>query len=330
MRKQKLLVLMTVAVAALYIGNASWRVSSSKPQIQLIAHRGVHQNFHRKDLNNDTCTATRMDEPSHGYLENTIASMRAAFAAGANVVELDVHPTTDRKFAVIHDWTLECRTNGSGPVRRHDLAYLKSLDIGYGYTADGGKTFPFRGQGVGMLPELSEVFSALPNQQFLVNFKSREAREGDMLATFLSDTPVYRPMVWGVYGGAEPSYRAAALTKGGLRAWSNQNIKGCLKRYIAMGGFGVMPEACKNTVVLVPYNVAPLLWGWPNLFLKRFHAVGSEIILVGRYDFGDPASGGIDTVEELSAVPDNFSGYLWTNKIEIIGPAARVRWKPTE
>jgi len=28
------------------------------------------------------------------------------------------------------------------------------LDIGYGDTADGGKSWPFRGKGVGMMPSL--------------------------------------------------------------------------------------------------------------------------------------------------------------------------------
>ena len=68
--------------------------------------------------------------------------MRAAFDAGADIVEFDVHPTTDGHFAVFHDWTLDCRTDGKGVTREHTLAELKKLDVGYGYTADGGKTFP--------------------------------------------------------------------------------------------------------------------------------------------------------------------------------------------
>ncbi len=55
--------------------------------------------------------------PTHGYLENTIASMQASFEAGADIVELDVHPTTDGRFAVFHDWTLDCRTDGHGVTR---------------------------------------------------------------------------------------------------------------------------------------------------------------------------------------------------------------------
>ena len=90
--------------------------------------------------------------------------MRAGFAAGADIVELDVHPTTDGEFAVFHDWTLDCRTDGQGVTREHSMAYLKKLDIGHGYTADGGKTFPFRGKGIGLMPTLAEVLEAFPQR----------------------------------------------------------------------------------------------------------------------------------------------------------------------
>jgi glycerophosphoryl diester phosphodiesterase len=33
-------------------------------------------------------------------------------------------------------------------AREHTLSQLKELDIGYGYTADCGKSFPFRGKSV--------------------------------------------------------------------------------------------------------------------------------------------------------------------------------------
>lgn len=97
------------------------------------------QRFDERDLKNDTCTAARMLPPTHDYLENTLRSMRASFEAGADVVELDVHPTTDGEFAVFHDWTIDCRTDGHGVTREQSMAKLKTLDIGYGYTADGGK-----------------------------------------------------------------------------------------------------------------------------------------------------------------------------------------------
>lgn len=317
------IVLVAVATFAvsLYAFNASWRVESEPGGPKFLSHRGVHQTFDREGLTNDTCTARRIDSPEHEYIENTIPSMRAAFAAGADVVELDVHPTTDGYFAVMHDWTLNCRTEGSGATRSHHLAYLKTLDLGHGYTADEGKTFPLRGKGIGMMPDLGEVLSEFPNKHFLVNFKSREAREGAMLAAMFTKHPEWQQAVWGVYGGDEPTARATELVGDNLRGFSRASVKNCLKRYIALGWTGYMPEPCHNTVVMVPLDIAPWLWGWPNLLTQRLREVGSEVALVGPMGEGGTTS--IDTLEHLALVPKDFSGYVWTDKIEVIGPAAQ-------
>ena len=311
------------ALAAIYIFNAGWRVGpADDAELRLIAHRGVHQTFHRNDLDSDTCTAERIDAPRHALLENTLPSMQAAFAAGADVVELDVHPTTDGRLAVMHDWTVDCRTDGTGETRAHAMAELKALDIGHGYTADGGRTYPFRGTGLGQMPELEEVLSAMPERRFLVNFKSREAREGDMLAALVVAHPQWRPAIWGAYGGDEPTYRAQALI-GNLHVWSRRGLVDCLTQYVGLGWTGFVPEACRNTQVMIPINVAPWLWGWPNLLQARLREAGSEIILLGPFGAGDPGTAGIDDLETLAMVPADFDGYVWTNRIELIGPALK-------
>ena len=51
------------------------------------------------------------------------------------------------------------------------------------------------------------------------------------------------------------------------------------------------------------------------------------MILLDPYSSGDPGTAGIDTPELLARVPDSFAGYVWTNKIEAIGPLARQRFK---
>src|SRR5690606_31133002 len=106
------------------------------------------------------------------------------------------HPTTDGEFAVFHDWTLDCRTEGTGTTREHPMSYLKTLDIGYGYTPDNGKTYPFRGRGVGQMPTLEEVFRAFPGRQFLINIKSSDVEEADLLHQYLSarQLPQQRPL----------------------------------------------------------------------------------------------------------------------------------------
>lgn len=318
-------VVLLVFAAAVYVFNASWRVAPPAGELQLIAHRGVHQQFSSEGVKNDTCTAERIFPPTHEYLENTLPSMRAAFEAGADVIEFDVHPTTDVKMAVLHDWTVDCRTEGTGETRSHDLAYLKTLDIGYGYTADGGKTFPFRGKGVALMPEIEEVFAAFPKGRFLVNYKSNEEREGDMLAALLTAHPEWRQEVWGVYGGGPPTYRARDLIGGGLVAFAPREVMNCLLQYVGLGWTGYIPESCRNSAVMVPSNFAWLLWGWPNLFAQRMQEAGSAVILLGPYSAGDPGTNGIDTLEELKQVPSEFRGYVWTNAIEIIGPALKQR-----
>jgi glycerophosphoryl diester phosphodiesterase len=324
---RKLLIGLAVFIAAVYVFNASWRVAPPAGGVELIAHRGVHQTFSREGLTGETCTAERIFPPVHGYLENTLPSMQAAFDAGADVIELDVHPTTDGKLAVMHDWTVDCRTEGTGETRSHDLAALKALDIGYGYTADGGKTFPFRGKGIGMMPELEEVLAAFPQRRFLVNYKSNEEREGDMLAAVLAARPEWRDEVWGVYGGAPPTWRARTLVGPELVAFSSRGVMNCLLQYLGLAWSGYIPEECRNTAVMVPINLAWLAWGWPNLFIERMKSVGTEVILLGPYASGDVGTSGIDTPELLAQVPDTFAGYLWTNRIEEIGPAWMARDK---
>src|SRR5262245_16840649 len=104
-----------------FLNNTNWLVFDRPSGPTLLAHRGLAQTYDAAGLERDTCTATRMHPPEHAFLENTLPSMRAAFEAGADIVEFDIHPTTDGHFAVFHDWTLDCRTEGRGVTREHSL-----------------------------------------------------------------------------------------------------------------------------------------------------------------------------------------------------------------
>ena len=65
-----------------------------------------------------------------GYPENTLASFSAAMDAGADMIELDVTLSRDRKVVVIHDDSLNRTTSGFGPVHLATLQELKGLDAG--------------------------------------------------------------------------------------------------------------------------------------------------------------------------------------------------------
>lgn len=62
--------------------------------------------------------------------ESTRAALRAAVAAGARMVELDVQMTQDERLIIFHDDRLERTTNGTGRVRQRRYAELAALDAG--------------------------------------------------------------------------------------------------------------------------------------------------------------------------------------------------------
>jgi glycerophosphoryl diester phosphodiesterase len=289
----------------------------------LLAHRGVHQTYPREGLTSETCTAERIAPPAHEFLENTLPSIEAAFAAGADMVEFDIHPTTDGQFAVLHDWTVDCRTNGKGVTRQHTMAELKALDIGYGYTADGGKTFPFRGKGVGLMPTLDEVLARFPDKRLLINIKSDDPNEGDLLAARLAQLPAERRALLAAYGGARPIARLHEKLPD-LPVMSRGSLKRCMLRYIGIGWTGHLPQACRNTIVLLPINVAPWIWGYPHKFAARMQAAGTSVFITGKYD-DTGFSSGVDTAEMFARLPQGFAGGVWTNKIELIGPLAKKK-----
>jgi glycerophosphoryl diester phosphodiesterase len=62
--------------------------------------------------------------------ENTLAAYEQAFAAGADIIEVDVRLSRDGIPVVFHDEHLDRTTNGTGPVADRSLAELKELDAG--------------------------------------------------------------------------------------------------------------------------------------------------------------------------------------------------------
>ncbi|NEP62432.1 MAG: glycerophosphodiester phosphodiesterase [Symploca sp. SIO2G7] len=310
------------AIVALYLSNASFLARPIGSQPVLVAHRGVAQDFDRTGLTNETCTAARMLPTSHGYLENTIASMQAAFAYGADFVEFDIHPTTDGHFAVFHDWTVNCRTNGTGVTREHTLASLQSLDIGYGYTSNQGKTYPFRGKGIGLMPSLDQVLTTFPTRNLIINIKSNDPHEGERLAERLAQLSSDRQKQIMVYGGDRPVRIIQERLPLIQTLWIHR-LKQCLVQYAALGWMGYVPAVCERSMLMIPINYASWLWGWPNRFLQRMMAVNTTIFLLDNYE-GKGFSQGLDDLERIQKLPNNYSGGIWTDRIDLIGPAVKA------
>ena len=66
------------------------------------------------------------------FPENTLASFRSAIELGCDMIECDVHMSSDGHLIVIHDHSVDRTTNGAGLVRDLRLDQLRALDAGQG------------------------------------------------------------------------------------------------------------------------------------------------------------------------------------------------------
>ncbi|MCK0129844.1 glycerophosphodiester phosphodiesterase family protein [Erythrobacter sp. F6033] len=299
-----------LAVLILSVTNASWLAPDPKGAPKLIAHRGLYQIYDKTGVGRDTCTADRIYAPYHGYLENTVPSIKRAQKLGAWLVEVDIAPTKDDELVVWHDWTLDCRTDGTGNVRDATLEELKALDIGYGYTADRGGTYPFRGKFVGAMPTFEEVVKAQRiNDRLMINFKSKDPSEADLLAgkfKELGRDPVKSGDAF--YGHTGPINRIRELFPDAW-AWNQQEARACSEDYVKFGWSGILPDSCRGKTMLVPLNYQWAFWGWPNRLIARMEEYGGKVIVIGPVEENLPR--GLTLPEQLTEIPASFNGYVW-------------------
>ncbi len=317
--KNKLLRIISIVMLFVFFilfNNSSLFVNTTHTMPKLLAHRGLAQTFDVEEVKWNTNTARIIHQPEHPFLENTIPSIEAAFAYGADIVEFDVRLTKDNILAVFHDYTLEFRTDGKGNVSDYTMDELKQLDVGYGYTADDGKTFPFRGTGVGMMPSIDEIFAAFPDNEFLIHIKDGGEQAGILLDEYFQRMDDERLSKISVYGNKETIlYLKAKYPE--MKVLTKSLMINAFIIYTLVGWTGYIPKAIRNIEIHMPLNYAKFLWGWPDRFLKRMEQVNTRFVLVnGTGGF----SSGFDNKKDLEKLPDNYYGCIWTNRIDKIAP----------
>ena len=107
------------------------------------------------------------------FPENTLPAFADAVAAGVPYLELDVRTTRDGEVVVHHDETLERLCGDPRAVSALPLEELRGLDAGFTFSADGGRSHPFRGRGV-TVPTLAEVLAAFPQARCNIEIKQAE------------------------------------------------------------------------------------------------------------------------------------------------------------
>lgn len=306
--------LVAAAALALSAMNASWLAPAPKGRLLVVAHRGIAQPFDRQ-VAGDGCSARRIGPSGHNFIENTLFSMHNAVHYGARGFALDVRASADGHAVIFRDGTLDCRTDGTGRVAERSLAYLKRLDVGYGYTVD-GREFPLRGRGVGAMPTAAEVIRAFPTQVLI--FTLRDAAGADAIVRAFREAGTGIGGLHGFAGPAEALARLRELTPAGF-VLDPRASEACLAGYRRTGWLGLVPDACRGITLEVPRQGGWTLWGWPYRFLDRMAGAGARFIILGDRD-GD-ALVGLDRPEQLGDVPRHYRGLLLVEDMHGTGRA---------
>lgn len=133
-----------------------------KPKPYLMAHRG----------NRVACP------------ENTLAAFQRAFDEGADILETDLHLTSDEVFVCIHDGTVDRTTEGSGEVADLTLDQIKSLSAAYGRPEFAAERVPTLAELAAVLPADVALALELKSDRFL------EPQVCQALATVLDRTGI--------------------------------------------------------------------------------------------------------------------------------------------
>ena len=133
------------------------------------------------------------------FPSNTLYAFRKAVRAGADMLELDIGVTKDGKVIVMHDTTVDGKTNGHGTVASHTLKQIKRLDAAYWFAPGkedhyghdhAASAYRLRGVATGRrkapkgfsaadfrVPTLAEVMRAFPHTPINVEIKGRTPAE---------------------------------------------------------------------------------------------------------------------------------------------------------
>ncbi|HZG10256.1 MAG TPA: glycerophosphodiester phosphodiesterase family protein [Allosphingosinicella sp.] len=308
------------AAVSLSLFNASWIAPKPSGRLIVVAQRGIVQPL-RAGADPSACAATQIQPPGDNlYIENSLRSLYKSSRIGADAVEVDVRRSRDGHAVVFRDDTLNCRTNGQGLLADRTLAELKALDIGYGYTADGGASFPLRGRGIAALPTVEETLRELRGVQLVFHLRGRDPADADALVAGFAGAGAEIGEHHAFYG--DPAV-LARLKRIAPRAWTFDpaGLGKCPEDYPKLGWLGVVPQSCRHATVGVPIDGQWTIWGWPYRFLARIAAAGSRVLVYRSRDAGGIQ--GLDRPEQYDRVPRAFKGHLFVDDFGTVGPSLR-------
>lgn len=314
---RRVLFCLALGLLGLTFVNASWTVGNRPGHVRLIANGGIAQDY-APGGRAAPCPALAIRPPLHALFEDTLRSVTTAHRMGADLVAIDLVRTADNALVLYPDAQLDCRTQAHGAVSAHTLAELRGLDLGYGYSADHGASFPLRGHGRGFITTLDEVLDADPRVALVYRFPGNDPAALDLAVRILrahGHDPAGRAE--GFVGTAAMAQTAQAAFPG-VWALVPDRAEECLSRYRLLGWSGFVPGSCAGATVTVPLDATVTLWGWPSRFETRIAAARGTVLATA-----DAAGTGLRHSRQLADIPVAYRGLALVDNFWVVGPALR-------
>jgi len=197
--------------------------------------------------------------------EHTLVAYENGLAVGADVIELDLHATSDGVIVAIHDETVDRTTDGQGAVRQMTFAQLRQFDAGYRFTRDGGQTFPWRGKGL-KVPTLDEALELLGDTPLSVEFKARGSSVVNTALASFRRSRGFHDIVFAAFV-SEPIDQVRRMEPGALTAFTGREL----------AEFSLLPVEGLADYVPPARFVQPPKELVDAEFVERIHRVGLKV-----------------------------------------------------
>ncbi|MBT7564394.1 MAG: glycerophosphodiester phosphodiesterase [Porticoccaceae bacterium] len=133
---------------------------------------------------------------------NTIEAAKNAVDIGSDIIEIAVRLTVDNALVVRHDTVIDTTTNGSGLIANMALSEIQRYDVGF-HEID----YPDKAWKTSLrVPSLKSLFTALPNQRYLIELKPKTLPAADALCQLILEHKLQNQVLVGSFHSSVLQY----------------------------------------------------------------------------------------------------------------------------
>ena len=120
------------------------------------------------------------------FPENTMPAFESAVKMGVDVIETDVHLSSDGEVVIWHDDTLERMSGDPRNISQMNWIEIKDVNAGSLFSENKGETYPFRDKGIHPVL-LKDLLGRFPEMKFNVDLKDNNTLLAEKYSEILKE-----------------------------------------------------------------------------------------------------------------------------------------------